>query len=136
MTPVGTGLHRPRAFEIAVLLAFVWGEILLLLLQRFPAPTFFLEAAVSQAFFALAALHVIFSRRLYWLSIGLSRTNLLPSLALGVLYALIVVVPQQVAVSLGFQDPGTLIGGEPSRLLGPTLAFLLYLPFWGIFESV
>ena len=79
---------------------------------------------------------MVLSGRLSWESIGLSRTNLFPSLALGLLYTLLVVVPGQAAVSLGFLEPGTMIGGEPSRLLGAPLAFSLYLPFWGIFESV
>ena len=127
---------RPRLSEVVVLIAFVWGELLLLLLPPLPPPTLFFEAIVSQAFFALAALHVALSERLSWRSIGLSRTNVLPSLALGALYTLLVVIPERVAVSLGLLGSGTMISGEPSRMLGLPLAFLLYLPFWGIFEAV
>ena len=132
---------RPPLSEVMVIIApFLWGLVvtllLLPLLPPFPEPSRFLENMVGQSVFALAPLAVALSGHLSWGSIGLSRANVAPSLALGALYALIVVVMEQAAVLLGLTGTGTQIGGEPSRVLGVPLAFLLYLTFWGVFESV
>ena len=133
--------ERPRLSEVMVIIApFLWGLVvtllLLPLLPPIPRPGQFLENMIGQSVFALAPLAVALSGRLSWGSIGLSRANLAPSLALGALYALIVFVMEQAAVLLGLTGTGTQIGGEPSRVLGVPLAFLLYLTFWGVLESV
>lgn len=67
----------------------------------------------------------------------MSRTGSAASLALGVLYCLVPLALLVAAVWLGLYSlhPGAQIE-EPSRFLGAPLAFLLYLPFWGVFESV
>ena len=125
----------PRLPEITVFLAFVWGELVLVLLPPFPQPRDFLESAFAQAFFALALLHVVLSGR-SWRSVGLSREGLLPSLVLGTLYSVITVGLNLVAIRFGLATHGTMIGGAPSEELGAPLAFALYLPFWGVFESI
>ena len=134
------GERRPRLSEVMVITApFLWGlvvTLLLPLLPPFPQPSLFLENMLGQSVFALAPLAVALSGRLSWGSIGLSRANLAPSLALGALYVVIVVAIEQALVLLGLMGTGTMIGGEPSRVLGVPLAFLLYLTFWGLLESV
>ncbi|MDP9426861.1 MAG: hypothetical protein M3P37_12735 [Actinomycetota bacterium] len=91
---------------------------------------------LGQSIFVLAPLVVVLSGRWSWDFIGLSRRGLASSLALGALLALIVVIPTEVApYLLGYDTPVFQIT-DPSRYLGVPLAVLLYLPFWGIFESV
>lgn len=127
--------RRVRPVELVILLAFVWGEVALWLLPAFPAPTDFLESAFSQAFFALVLLDVGFAGR-SWRSLGLSSEGLLPSLTLGVLYCAITIGLSLAAIQVGISEHGTIIGGGPSEALGVPLAFVLYLAFWGVFESV
>ena len=129
----------PRLPEVLVVLAPVLAEVVLWLLPSFPLPHgSYWEAVVGQATFASAALAVALSRRCSWGKIGLSRTGSAVSLALGVLYCLVPFVLTLAAVRLGFLhslNPGAIIE-EPSRFLGTPLAFALYLPFWGVLESV
>lgn len=122
-----------------MVLAPVLAEVVLYLLPSFAlAHGPYWEALLGQATFASAALAVVLSRRSSWGSIGLSRTGLAASLALGVLYCLAFFLLLLAAVRLGLLDslnPGAMIE-EPSRFLGTPLALALYLPFWGVFESV
>ena len=96
------------------------------------------EDVMAQAAFASAALAVALSWRTSWGSIGLSKARLLSSSVLGMLYCLFFLSVLLGAVWLGIRgplDPGSLIE-QPSRFLGAPLALALYLPFWGVFESV
>lgn len=130
---------RPRPSEVAVVLAPFLVGLVVLLLPTFPPPhAWYWEALVGQSSFALAPLAVALSGRSSWGSIGLSGAGLARSLALGALYCLVFFVLLLAAVRLGFLahlDPGAQIE-EPSRFLGAPLAFLLYVPFWGVFESI
>ena len=130
----------PRLPEVLlVVLAPVLAEIVLYLLPSFSSPHGqYWEALLGQATFASAALAVVLSGRSSWGSIGLSRTGLAASLALGALYCLVFFIVLLATVRLGLLHslhPGAQIQ-QPSRFLGTPLAFALYLPFWGVFESV
>ena len=130
---------RPRLPEVLVVLSPVLAEILLFSLPSFSSPHGrYWEALVGQATFASAPLAVALARRSSWGSIGLSTTGLARSLVLGVLYCLAFFVLLLGAIRLGILPslhPGAQIE-EPSRFLGTPLAFALYLPFWGVFESM
>ena len=131
--------RRPRLPEVLVVLAPVLAEFVLSLVPSFASPHGpYWEALLGQAAFASAALAVVLSRCSSWGSIGLFRTGLASSLALGVLYCLAFFLLLFAAVWLGLLDSlnvGAMIE-EPGRFLGTPLAFALYLPFWGVFESV
>lgn len=133
-TAVRAGLRRPGAVEALVVLAPILMELVLLALPPLGSHAWYWDFVIGQSAFALAPLAMVLTRR-SWISVGLSRSGLAPSLALGVLLALVVVVPQLVLVSIGVMEPGTQVD-EPSRFLGLPLASVLYVAFWGIFEGV
>lgn len=109
-------------------------ELVLLALPPLGVHGWYWEALIGQSSFALAPLAVLFSGS-RWSAIGLLRSNLAPSLVLGVLLSLIVVVPQVVLVLVGAMESGSQVD-EPSLFLGVPLALTLYLAFWGVFEGV
>ena len=132
---------RPRLSEAAVLLAPVLvGLVASFLLPPLPPPSRFWEALVGQSAFALAPLAVALSGRLSWGSLGLRREGLARSLALGALYSVIFLVPIYVAYWFGYLELRFLITApaldEPALHLGVPLSVVLFVPFWGIFESV
>ena len=128
---------RPRLSEAAVLLAPVpVGLVASFLLPPLPPPSRFWEALVGQSAFALAPLAVALSGRPSWGSLGLRREGLARSLALGALYALPFVVQELIVVRSGSAPPFQIVAFEATRHLGVPLSVALFVPFWGIFESV
>ncbi len=128
---------RPRLFEVAVLLAPVLvGLVASFLLPPLPPPSRFWEALVGQSAFVLAPLAVALSGRLSWEAIGLRRAGLKRSLALGALYSLPFVVQELIVVRSGSAPPFQIVSFEATLYLGVPLSVALFVPFWGIFESM